>query len=250
MAHCEPSEPWGPPRPHPPLWIKPFGHAPGALRRARGPSLLGPRRGPSPRASRAGTMGGVLAAVGGWLHGPDRVLTADGSTEHFACRRQTELKHGRVSTSATLGYISQEIIGKLLEYQSPSVGLTSEDTASGFGAISTVPATGWRQIVGYSAFCELSWDHPRPSLSFSSPSPSSLSSSSSGRWYPSYPSVSSYPSHPHDPSYPSHPHDPSYPSYPSWGPLRPLRGLMGPSSEPPGPSWGDLERLSGCLGPI
>ena len=40
-------------------------------------------------------------------------FTADGSVENFKRRRQTELKHGRISMLATMGYITPEIfVGK------------------------------------------------------------------------------------------------------------------------------------------
>ena len=35
-------------------------------------------------------------------------FTADGSVEDFKRRRQTELKHGRISMLATMGYITPE----------------------------------------------------------------------------------------------------------------------------------------------
>ncbi|CAK0879630.1 unnamed protein product [Prorocentrum cordatum] len=78
---------------------------------------------------------GVQDPVGFW---DPAGFTADGSTENFARRRQTELKHGRVSMLATMGYITPEITGKLPGYLSPSAGL--------------------KFIVAYGAFCELSQD--------------------------------------------------------------------------------------------
>ena len=39
-------------------------------------------------------------------------LSSDGSVENFKRRRQTELKHGRISMLATMGYITPEITGK------------------------------------------------------------------------------------------------------------------------------------------
>ena len=38
-------------------------------------------------------------------------FTADGSVENFKRRRQTELKHGRISMLATMGYITPEPLG-------------------------------------------------------------------------------------------------------------------------------------------
>jgi len=98
---------------------------------------------------------GVQAPVGFW---DPAGFTADGSTENFSRRRQTELKHGRVSMLATMGYITPEITGKLPGYLSPSAGLKFADVPSGLAAISKVPAAGWAQIVAYGAFCELSQD--------------------------------------------------------------------------------------------
>ena len=46
---------------------------------------------------------GVQAPVGFW---DPAGFTADGSVENFKRRRQTELKHGRISMLATMGYIT------------------------------------------------------------------------------------------------------------------------------------------------
>merc|ERR1712125_2354 len=98
---------------------------------------------------------GVQAPAGFW----DPVgFTADGNVANFARRRQTELKHGRISMLATMGYITPEITGKLPGYLSPSAGLKFSDIPNGLGAISKVPNAGWAQIVAYGAFCELSQD--------------------------------------------------------------------------------------------
>ena len=51
---------------------------------------------------------GVQAPVGFW---DPAGFTADGSVENFQRRRQTELKHGRISMLATMGYITPEIHG-------------------------------------------------------------------------------------------------------------------------------------------
>merc|ERR1719327_817234 len=98
---------------------------------------------------------GVQDPVGFW---DPAGFTADGSAENFARRRQTELKHGRVSMLATMGYITPEITGKLPGYLSPSTGLKFADVPNGLAAISKVPAAGWAQIFAYGAFCELSQD--------------------------------------------------------------------------------------------
>ena len=85
-------------------------------------------------------------------------FTADGSVENFKRRRQTELKHGRISMLATMGYITPEITGKFPGYLSPSAGLKFADVPNGLAAISKVPAAGWGQILAYMAFCEVSQD--------------------------------------------------------------------------------------------
>merc|ERR1719163_801314 len=98
---------------------------------------------------------GVQEPVGFW---DPLGFTADGNAEDFARRRQTELKHGRVSMLACMGYITPEITGKLPGYLSPSMGLKFADIPNGLGAISKVPLAGWGQILAYGAFCELSQD--------------------------------------------------------------------------------------------
>merc|ERR1719159_1696454 len=98
---------------------------------------------------------GVQDPVGVW---DPAGFTADGNVENFRRRRQTELKHGRVSMLATMGYITPELTGKLPGFLSPSAGLKFADIPNGLGAISKVPAAGWAQIVAYCAFCELSQD--------------------------------------------------------------------------------------------
>ena len=45
-------------------------------------------------------------------------FTADGSVEDFKRRRQTELKHGRISMLATMGYITPEkLIGNDVSFR-------------------------------------------------------------------------------------------------------------------------------------
>merc|ERR1712039_532843 len=98
---------------------------------------------------------GVRGPVGFW----DPVgYTTDGSVENFNRRRQTELKHGRISMLATMGYITPELTGKFPGYLSPSMGLKFADIPNGLAALSKVPAIGWAQIIGYMALCEISAD--------------------------------------------------------------------------------------------
>jgi len=96
---------------------------------------------------------GVQAPVGFW---DPAGLAADGDVEIFTRRRETEIKHGRISMLATMGYITPEIVGKLPGSLSPSKGLAFADIPNGLGAISKVPTLGWAQIVAYCAFCEVS----------------------------------------------------------------------------------------------
>eukprot|EP00445_Apocalathium_hangoei_P035413 CAMPEP_0203957476 /NCGR_PEP_ID=MMETSP0359-20131031/89322_1 /ASSEMBLY_ACC=CAM_ASM_000338 /TAXON_ID=268821 /ORGANISM="Scrippsiella Hangoei, Strain SHTV-5" /LENGTH=586 /DNA_ID=CAMNT_0050891329 /DNA_START=51 /DNA_END=1808 /DNA_ORIENTATION=- len=98
---------------------------------------------------------GVQDPVGFW---DPAGFTADGNQENFARRRQTEIKHGRISQLAAMGYITPEVTGKLPGYLSPSAGLKFADVPNGLAAISKVPAAGWGQILAYMAFCELSQD--------------------------------------------------------------------------------------------
>ena len=85
-------------------------------------------------------------------------FTADGDTEAYARRRATEIKHGRISMLACMGYMTPEITGKFPGYLSPSMGLKFSDVPNGLAAISKVPAAGWGQIAAYMAFCEVSKD--------------------------------------------------------------------------------------------
>merc|ERR1712165_89165 len=95
---------------------------------------------------------GVQAPVGFW---DPLGLAADGDVENFKRRRETEIKHGRISMLATMGYITPELTGKLPGMLSPSKGISFSEIPNGLGAISKVPALGWGQIVAYCAFCEI-----------------------------------------------------------------------------------------------
>merc|ERR1712039_723054 len=98
---------------------------------------------------------GVQAPLGFW----DPVgYTKDGSVDNFKRRRATEIKHGRVSMLACMGYMTPEITGKLPGYLSPSMKLQFADIPNGLGALSKVPGVGWAQIFFYCAYCELSQD--------------------------------------------------------------------------------------------
>merc|ERR1719320_1335644 len=96
---------------------------------------------------------GVQAPVGFW---DPLGFAASGDVMAFKRRRTVELKHGRISMLATMGYITPEITGKLPGYLSPSAELKFEDIPNGLSAISKVPAAGWVQIIAYFGFCEFS----------------------------------------------------------------------------------------------
>merc|ERR1712012_1152416 len=75
-------------------------------------------------------------------------MSSDGDLESFKRRRATELKHGRVSMLACLGYISPEYF-KFPGYCSPSSSLTFSDIPNGLAALSKVPGAGWLQMIAF-----------------------------------------------------------------------------------------------------
>merc|ERR1712150_48521 len=99
---------------------------------------------------------GVQAPVGFW---DPAGLAADGNADNFRRRRETEIKHGRISMLATMGYITPELTGKFSGYLSPSANLKFADIPNGLAAVSKVPALGWAQMILYCGYCEVSQDH-------------------------------------------------------------------------------------------
>jgi len=91
---------------------------------------------------------GVQAPVGYW---DPAGLSKDGDSEAFKRRRVTEIKHGRVSMWACLGYITPEYF-KWPGFCSPSKGLEFAEIPNGLAALSKVPGAGWVQIF---LFCGL-----------------------------------------------------------------------------------------------
>merc|ERR1712176_1751073 len=69
----------------------------------------------------------------------------DGDEAKFRRRRAVEVKHGRVSMLACIGYIVPEYV-RFPGYLSPSEDLRFADVPSGLAALSKVPALGWAQI--------------------------------------------------------------------------------------------------------
>merc|ERR1719476_358239 len=94
---------------------------------------------------------GVQEPVGFW---DPLGLSADGDSATFLRRRESELKHGRISMLATMGYITPELTGKFPGVLSKSEGVSFADIPNGLAAISKVPALGWGQIVLYCAAVE------------------------------------------------------------------------------------------------
>jgi hypothetical protein len=90
---------------------------------------------------------GVLPPVGFW---DPLGLSSDGDEVVFKRRREVELKHGRVSMLAVLGYLVAEIArfpGSI-----DLDGTSFQSIPNGVGAITVIPAFGWFQIaasVGY-----------------------------------------------------------------------------------------------------
>ncbi|CAE7497079.1 FCPE, partial [Symbiodinium pilosum] len=99
---------------------------------------------------------GVQAPVGFW---DPLGLSADGDTAVFKRRREVELKHGRISMYATIGYIVPEYFrwpGDL----SPKFGLKFTDIPNGLAALTKVPGQGWAQIVAFLGCYELFVNKP------------------------------------------------------------------------------------------
>jgi len=93
---------------------------------------------------------GVQAPVGFW----DPVgYSKDGSEEDFRRRRCSELKHGRISMIAAMGYITPEFT-KFPGYLAPHLGLKFSDVPNGLAALSKVPNAGWGQVVFFAGILE------------------------------------------------------------------------------------------------
>merc|ERR1719188_1426447 len=84
-------------------------------------------------------------------------FSKDGDVEKFKRRREVELKHGRVSMLATIGYMIPEYY-KFPGYLSPSTKLQFADVPNGLKALSVVPKEGLAQFAAFIAFLELSYN--------------------------------------------------------------------------------------------
>ena len=92
---------------------------------------------------------GVQDPVGLW---DPLDFTADCDLLSFKHQRCVELKHGRISMLAAMGYITPEGAGELPGYLSPSLGLKFADVPKGLAAVCKIPALGWVQIFAYAGF--------------------------------------------------------------------------------------------------
>lgn len=81
-------------------------------------------------------------------------LVADGDQEKFDRLRYVEIKHGRISMLAVLGYVWQESGSRLpglISYD----GTKFTDIPNGFPALSAIPSAGLYQIIAFIGFLEL-----------------------------------------------------------------------------------------------
>merc|ERR1712151_943355 len=85
---------------------------------------------------------GVQAPTGFW---DPAGFCKDGDADEFTRRRVVEIKHGRVSMIACLGYIVPEYF-KWPGYCAPSKDLAFADIPNGLAALSKISAVGWAQI--------------------------------------------------------------------------------------------------------
>merc|ERR1719188_2665705 len=99
---------------------------------------------------------GVQPPVGYW---DPLGLASSGDTAQYARRRETELKHGRISMLACIGFIVPEYF-KFPGFLSPKSGLSFEDVPNGLAAVTKVPGLGWVQIVTTLGIYELFINKP------------------------------------------------------------------------------------------
>eukprot|EP00408_Alexandrium_pacificum_P013907 CAMPEP_0171237172 /NCGR_PEP_ID=MMETSP0790-20130122/42834_1 /TAXON_ID=2925 /ORGANISM="Alexandrium catenella, Strain OF101" /LENGTH=468 /DNA_ID=CAMNT_0011703525 /DNA_START=47 /DNA_END=1453 /DNA_ORIENTATION=- len=90
-------------------------------------------------------------------------FTSDGDTFDFYRRRCVEIKHGRVSMIACIGYIVPEYF-RWPGYLSPSIGIKFTDVPNGLAALTKVPAIGWQQVVFFGLAMELFAAYQNPNL--------------------------------------------------------------------------------------
>jgi hypothetical protein len=81
-------------------------------------------------------------------------LVADGDQEKFDRLRYVEIKHGRISMLAVVGYLVAEA-GVRLPGNIDYSGTTFASIPNGFGAIDAIPSAGLAQLVAFVGFLEL-----------------------------------------------------------------------------------------------
>merc|ERR1719282_793832 len=89
-------------------------------------------------------------------------LSKDGDSVAYRRRRATEIKHGRISMIACLGYIVPEYF-KWPGYCSPSQGLAFADIPNGLAAFSKVPSVGWAQMFLFAGLIDFGYLQYDPS---------------------------------------------------------------------------------------
>ncbi|CAK0824398.1 unnamed protein product [Prorocentrum cordatum] len=95
-------------------------------------------------------FGRAEAPLGFW----DPLGFSDDGEQAYRRRRSVELKHGRISMLACMGFMTPEITGKLPGYLAPSAQLKFADVPNGLSALDAVPALGWAQILVYFGLVE------------------------------------------------------------------------------------------------
>merc|ERR1712241_1204275 len=95
---------------------------------------------------------GVQDPVGFW---DPAGFTADNDEAAFKRRRTVEIKHGRISMYACIGYIVPENY-KFPGYLSPSLDIKFADVPNGLAALSKLPLLGGAQIVAFAGLIETS----------------------------------------------------------------------------------------------
>jgi len=93
---------------------------------------------------------GVQDPVGFW---DPLGFAADKDEATFKRRRAVEIKHGRISMYATIGYIVPEYF-KFPGFLSPSAGLKFADVPNGLSALSKLPLLGGAQIIAFAGLIE------------------------------------------------------------------------------------------------
>jgi hypothetical protein len=81
-------------------------------------------------------------------------LVSDGNEAKFDRLRYVELKHGRVSMLAVVGYLIEKA-GIRLPGAISYDGTTFADIPDGFDALSAIPSSGFLQIFGFIGFLEI-----------------------------------------------------------------------------------------------